>query len=121
VADETTFDVGWMQTLNGHREILYENLPPEEALAKKASLQYAGLGAGAVAFIQPHVELPDLDWRAQLDDRQRKEIEFADVYNDDFQHGTDGHNRLLLISKLASMLDVYTAMLKDQAQEGATS
>jgi len=121
VADEITFDVGWMQTLNGHREILYENLTPEAALAKKGELQRGGLGGGAVAFIQPHVELPSLDWRAQLDDQQRKEIEFADLYNDDFQHGTDGHNRLLLISMLASMLDVYTSMLKDQAQEGATS
>ncbi len=33
-------------------------------------------------------------------DRELKEIILALVYADDFQHGTDGHNRLILIAKL---------------------
>lgn len=45
------------------------------------------------------------EWLKELDDRQRKEIEFALIYTDGFAHGTDGHNRLLLIAKLARMLD----------------
>ena len=45
------------------------------------------------------------EWLKELDDRQRKEVEFALIYEDGFKHGTDGHNRLLLIAKLAHMLD----------------
>ena len=45
------------------------------------------------------------EWLKELDERQRKEIEFARMYADGFAHGTDGHHRLLLIAKLALMLD----------------
>lgn len=45
------------------------------------------------------------EWLNELDDRQRKEVEFALIYEDGFKHGTDGHNRLLLIAKLAHMLN----------------
>jgi hypothetical protein len=45
------------------------------------------------------------EWLKELDERQRKEVEFALIYADGFAHGTDGHNRLLLIAKLARMLD----------------
>lgn len=48
---------------------------------------------------------PTGTWRDQLDERQRKEVEFASLYAKDFGHGTDGHNRLLLIAKLATLLD----------------
>ena len=44
-------------------------------------------------------------WAEQLDARQLKEIEFARIYAKDFAHGTDGHHRLLLIAKLADLLD----------------
>jgi hypothetical protein len=48
----------------------------------------------------------EVEWPQLLDDRQRKELELARLYDtDDFRHGTDGHNRLLLIAKLASLLD----------------
>lgn len=46
------------------------------------------------------------DWRTDmLDERQRKELGFAQFYADEYAHGTDGHNRLLLLSKLANILD----------------
>jgi hypothetical protein len=45
------------------------------------------------------------EWMKELDDRQRKEVEFARLYAGQFGHGTDGHNRLLLIAKLATLLD----------------
>lgn len=48
------------------------------------------------------------DWRNKLDDRQRSELMFALMYEADFKHGTDGHNRLLLIAKLAHLLDELT-------------
>ncbi len=44
-------------------------------------------------------------WRSELDDRQNKEIDFANLYAADFHHGTDGHNRLLLIATLSGLLD----------------
>lgn len=43
-------------------------------------------------------------WFAKLDERQQNEVLFAIVYEAHFSHGTDGHNRLLLISKLVDML-----------------
>jgi hypothetical protein len=44
-------------------------------------------------------------WFKQLDERQQHEVRFAQLYADTFSHGTDGHNRLLLIAKMADMLD----------------
>jgi hypothetical protein len=54
-------------------------------------------------------------WRAQLDERQRKQIAFAEVYVAEFNHGTVGHNDLVLIAKLAELLDV-AAGLKEPPQ-----
>lgn len=39
-----------------------------------------------------------------LDDRQQKECLLAITYEKEFQHGTDGHNRLLLIARLVRLL-----------------
>lgn len=37
-------------------------------------------------------------------EREMSEIELARIYAASFNHGTDGHNRLLLINKLFEML-----------------
>lgn len=52
---------------------------------------------------------PLTGWRANLEERQRQEVEFARLYVRDFDHGTTGHNRLALIDKLADMLDAMAA------------
>lgn len=44
-------------------------------------------------------------WWIDLSERERQEIEFAEIYAEDFGHGTDGHNRLNLIATLAAYLD----------------
>jgi hypothetical protein len=44
-------------------------------------------------------------WRDELDERELKEVELALLYAKEFHHGTAGHNRLMLIAKLAAMLD----------------
>lgn len=44
-------------------------------------------------------------WKQGLSERDRKEVEFATVYTNHYAHGTDGHTRLLLVAKLAGMLD----------------
>lgn len=46
-----------------------------------------------------------INWRDLLDERQRKEVEFSEVYARDYHHGTDGHNGKLIIAKMAEMLD----------------
>ena len=48
------------------------------------------------------------DWKLLFDERQLKEIEFAHLYAQKFNHGTVGHNLLLLIDKLACWLDRYS-------------
>lgn len=45
------------------------------------------------------------DWREEFDDRQLKEIRFSQVYLEDFDHGTDGHNAKRIIAKMAKLLD----------------
>jgi hypothetical protein len=47
----------------------------------------------------------EYEWQKLLDQRQRDEIMFARLYTENFHHGTDGHNRLMLIAKMADMLD----------------
>lgn len=44
-------------------------------------------------------------WRQSLTDRERKEILFAETYKDSFEHGTDEHNRLMMIAHMAELLD----------------
>lgn len=51
------------------------------------------------------VEDGHIDWRKLLDDRQHLEVDWALLYDRDFHHGTTGHNQLLVIAKLAHMLD----------------
>ena len=37
----------------------------------------------------------------EFDERELKEIKLSLIYADQFAHGTAGHNRLMLIAKLA--------------------
>jgi hypothetical protein len=50
------------------------------------------------------------DWRDQLEDGQRKEVAFAELYARDFNHGTTGHIAYLLIARMAHLLDVATGL-----------
>lgn len=51
-----------------------------------------------------------MSWIDTLDDRQQKEMKLARLYaTKEFSHGTTGHNALLLIAKLAELLDDATA------------
>jgi hypothetical protein len=55
-----------------------------------------------------------------LTEREQSEIKFALTYFDHFQHGTDGHSRLVLIAKLwrqNEALKQEIARLKAQNQE----
>lgn len=46
-----------------------------------------------------------VDWmNVELTERERKEIEFCQVYATQFQHGTDGHNIRMLVAKLVGKI-----------------
>lgn len=45
------------------------------------------------------------EWFKGLSEREQNEVNFCMVYSEQFSHGTDGHTRLLMVAKLAKMLD----------------
>lgn len=45
------------------------------------------------------------EWFDQFDERQKKQIEFAILYAEQFHHGADGHNSMMIIAKLVDLLD----------------
>lgn len=47
-------------------------------------------------------------WREGLNERQRTAVRFAESYATDFNHGASGHNDLLLIARLAGLLEYAT-------------
>lgn len=54
---------------------------------------------------------------AKFTERELKEIFFALTYANGFAHGTDGHNRLMLIAKLAECVgDEYIRGLVEIAK-----
>jgi hypothetical protein len=53
-----------------------------------------------------------MNWLDALDDRQQKEVEFSRVYTSMYHHGTDGHHRMMLIDRLAKLLDTTEADLR---------
>lgn len=44
------------------------------------------------------------EWIDIFTDRQRKEIQFSILYEDQFGHGTDGHNGKIIIARMARLL-----------------
>lgn len=49
--------------------------------------------------------IDELKWKLiELTRRERDEVLLAEVYTASFAHGTDGHNRLMLIAKLSKLL-----------------
>lgn len=55
------------------------------------------------------------DWINKFDERQQKEITFASVYYRNFNHGTPGHNHLVLIAKLVDIIETMAQEI-DQLQ-----
>lgn len=47
----------------------------------------------------------DLSYFAQLTEREAAEVHFAKLYAQHYHHGTDGHSRLMLIARLAELLE----------------
>lgn len=77
-----------------------------------------GVQSGWLAVAECAINLLDPDylldqskvgWRYAFDDRSMTEIKFAQEYLDKFNHGTTGHNALVIIAKLAKLLDANGA------------
>lgn len=74
--------------------------------------QLKRVGNGPPPVDPPEEEEPDptpepqpVDWLTYFDDRQRKQIAFSRLYARDFSHGATGHNDMLIIAKMAELLD----------------
>ena len=53
-----------------------------------------------------------------FDDRQRKQILWAQMYDQDaFRHGDNGHNDKLIIAKMSKIIDDLEAKLAETANE----
>ena len=52
-------------------------------------------------------------WKSGFDERELKEIEFCRVYAKDFCHGALGHNVMLIVAKLANILDDNQLVVPD--------
>jgi hypothetical protein len=46
-------------------------------------------------------------WIKQFEERQKQEIKLARLYAKEFNHGTTGHNALMIIAKMAEILDQH--------------
>ena len=53
------------------------------------------------------------NWRKWLTTREINEVAMAQIYVNDFSHGTTGHNRIVLIAKLAALLDAHEGIEND--------
>lgn len=53
-----------------------------------------------------------MNWLKLFDERQQKEIKFSQVYVNEFEHGTDGHNAKVIIAKMSALLDKIEVTLK---------
>lgn len=56
------------------------------------------------------------DWSAGFIERELAEIEFAKIYTEKFNHGTDGHNRLNIVTKLALLVNEQQEMIRNLTQ-----
>lgn len=57
--------------------------------------------------------LINTNWRDFFDERQLKEIEFANLYSEDFHHGTDGHNAKMIMASMTNLLDTFARKLAE--------
>lgn len=55
------------------------------------------------------------NWQAQLDTRQRQEVEFAGVYKSRFDHGTSGHLAYSVIDRMAALLDAADSLMPESS------
>lgn len=85
----------------------WENLTPLIRDAWEAAVNEASI-------VEP---IPDPVWFQHFDERQRNQIRFSRLYASQFGHGADGHNNMLIISQMASLLDTAESERADAPTE----
>jgi len=64
--------------------------------------------------------LKNPEWEKEFGEGELTEINFCNEYVLDFHHGTDGHNRMMIIAKMAVLLDMMEDHLGLQRTEEDT-
>lgn len=60
-------------------------------------------------------------WLDEFDERQQKAIDFARLYNAQYNHGEPGHLHLTIIGKLAALLDAHDGLATEYVIERTLS
>jgi hypothetical protein len=68
-------------------------------------------------LVENPVDDVTMNWRSEMNDRNLQEIALAEFYAKRLGHGTDGHNRLILIAHLSAKLDLYERTIRDLLRE----
>jgi len=61
------------------------------------------------------------NWLDNFDDRQQKEIGLAHEYVNNYNHGTTGHNALVIIAKMANLLAEQDSQLRGRPPSEPTA
>lgn len=56
---------------------------------------------------------PNPQWFDEFDERQQQQIRFSRLYAREFHHGANGHNDMMIIAKMAELLDELERQVKD--------
>lgn len=57
------------------------------------------------------------DWTSFFNEREKAEMFFSELYGEFFRHGTDGHNRLLLLARLIHLVDTCWEVMTPEQRE----
>lgn len=57
------------------------------------------------------------NWLDEFDERQQKAIDFARLYVSQYSHGEPGHLHLVIIGKLAALLDAHNGITTEYTIE----
>jgi hypothetical protein len=58
-----------------------------------------------------------MDWRSNFDERELKEITLCRHYYQQLGHGTTGHNRMVIIAKMVSILNNAESIINETDEE----
>lgn len=55
---------------------------------------------------------PNPVWFEKFDERQQQQIRFSRLYAREFHHGANGHNDMMIIAKMAELMDEMERQIK---------
>lgn len=86
----------------------YQGLPMPEWADLTAIIRAAWEAAAQRiidATIVVHAHQDENWFMGEFDERQKSQINFSRLYAADYHHGADGHNNMMIIAKMADLLD----------------